>query len=158
MDSKVREGVKEAREELVTMLAGDELRDAVRLVFASKQVCAPRPCGVGGGEGWSPWTADRRSPGLAHQDLPEAMKAAESMDKLGLHSLRHRNPYIRATCATSGDRLYEGLDWLSNQLQNQKAAPPPPPSTCAFTPSACKGQVCQRNNDLYFFLSYFDKH
>ena len=107
------------------MLAGDELRDAVRLVFASKQVCAPRPCGVGGGEGWSPWTADRRSPGLAHQDLPEAMKAAESMDKLGLHSLRHRNPYIRATCATSGDRLYEGLDWLSNQLQNQKAAPPP---------------------------------
>ncbi|KAL3968100.1 U6 snRNA-associated Sm-like protein LSm2 [Sarotherodon galilaeus] len=44
------------------------------------------------------------------QDLPNAMNAAEITDKLGLH----------ATCATSGDGLYEGLDWLSNQLKNQK--------------------------------------
>ncbi|KPP79931.1 hypothetical protein Z043_100461 [Scleropages formosus] len=54
------------------------------------------------------------------QDLPNAMNAAEITDKLGLHSLRHRNWYIQATCATSGDGLYEGLDWLSNQLKNQK--------------------------------------
>ncbi len=25
---------------------------------------------------------------------------------------------FQATCATSGDGLYEGLDWLSNQLKN----------------------------------------
>ena len=31
---------------------------------------------------------------------------------------RNRNWYIQATCATSGDGLYEGLDWLSNQLKN----------------------------------------
>lgn len=54
------------------------------------------------------------------QDLPNAMNAAEITDKLGLHALRHRNWYIQATCATSGDGLYEGLDWLSNQLKNQK--------------------------------------
>ncbi len=54
------------------------------------------------------------------QDLPNAMNAAEITDKLGLHSLRNRNWYIQATCATSGDGLYEGLDWLSNQLKNQK--------------------------------------
>ncbi|KAG9355819.1 hypothetical protein JZ751_000661 [Albula glossodonta] len=54
------------------------------------------------------------------RDLPNAMNAAEITDKLGLHSLRHRNWYIQATCATSGDGLYEGLDWLSNQLRNQK--------------------------------------
>jgi len=54
------------------------------------------------------------------QDLPNAMNAAEITDKLGLHSLRQRNWYIQATCATSGDGLYEGLDWLSNQLKNQK--------------------------------------
>merc|ERR1712202_81559 len=66
----------------------DELRDAVLLVFANKQ------------------------------DLPNAMNAAEITDKLGLHSLRNRNWYIQATCATSGDGLYEGLDWLSNQLKN----------------------------------------
>ncbi|KAL6067021.1 hypothetical protein STEG23_031256 [Scotinomys teguina] len=73
------------------MLAEDELRDAAILVFANKQ------------------------------DLPNAMNAAEITDELGLHSLRHRNWwYIQATCATSGDGLYEGLDWLSNQLRNQK--------------------------------------
>lgn len=54
------------------------------------------------------------------QDLPNAMNAAEITDKLGLHALRQRSWYIQATCATSGDGLYEGLDWLSNQLKNQK--------------------------------------
>ncbi|XP_042639483.1 ADP-ribosylation factor-like 17-like [Orycteropus afer afer] len=58
--------------------------------------------------------------GKNDQDLPNAMNAAEITDKLGLHSLRQRNWYIQATCATSGDGLYEGLDWLSNQLKNQK--------------------------------------
>ncbi|KAK6303245.1 hypothetical protein J4Q44_G00256990, partial [Coregonus suidteri] len=85
-----RERVNEAREELMRMLAEDELRDAVLLIFANKQ------------------------------DLPNAMNAAEITDKLGLHSLRHRNWYIQATCATSGDGLYEGLDWLANQLKNKK--------------------------------------
>ncbi|KAL6476664.1 hypothetical protein MHYP_G00151630 [Metynnis hypsauchen] len=90
VDSNDRERINEAREELTRMLAEDELRDAVLLVFANKQ------------------------------DLPNAMNAAEITDKLGLHSLRHRNWYIQATCATSGDGLYEGLDWLSNQLKNAK--------------------------------------
>jgi ADP-ribosylation factor protein 1 len=46
------------------------------------------------------------------------MNAAEITDKLGLHSLRDRNRYVQATCAINGDGLYEGLDWLSNQLEN----------------------------------------
>uniref|UniRef100_A0A2K5CAT7 ADP ribosylation factor 1 n=1 Tax=Aotus nancymaae TaxID=37293 RepID=A0A2K5CAT7_AOTNA len=89
-DSNDRERVNEAHEELMRMLAEDELQDAVLLVFANKQ------------------------------DLPNAMNVAETTHKLGLHSLRHRNWYIQATCATSGNGLYEGLDWLSNQLRNQK--------------------------------------
>ena len=89
VDSNDRERIGEAREELMRMLAEDELRDAVLLVFANKQ------------------------------DLPNAMNAAELTDRLGLHTLRNRNWYIQATCATSGDGLYEGLDWLSNQLKNQ---------------------------------------
>jgi signal recognition particle receptor subunit beta len=64
------------------MLNEDELRDALLLVFANKQ------------------------------DLPNAMNAAEITDKLGLHSLRQRTWYIQATCATSGDGLYEGLEWV----------------------------------------------
>ena len=48
------------------------------------------------------------------------MNAAEVTDKLGLHQLRNRKWYIQATCATSGDGLYEGLDWLSEQLKSAK--------------------------------------
>jgi ADP-ribosylation factor protein 1 len=89
VDSNDRERMGEAREEMMRMLNEDELREAVLLVFANKQ------------------------------DLPNAMNAAEITDKLGLHSLRNRNWYIQATCATSGDGLYEGLDWLSQQLKTQ---------------------------------------
>lgn len=39
VDSNDRERVGEAREELMRMLAEDELRDAVLLIFANKQVC-----------------------------------------------------------------------------------------------------------------------
>lgn len=39
VDSNDRERVGEAREELMRMLAEDELRDAVLLVFANKQAC-----------------------------------------------------------------------------------------------------------------------
>jgi len=86
VDSNDRERILEAKEELEKMLNEDELRNAVLLIFANKQ------------------------------DLPNAMSIAEVTDKLGLHSLRSRKWYIQATCATSGDGLYEGLDWLSNTL------------------------------------------
>ena len=63
----VRERIGEARDELMRMLAEDELREAVLLIFANKQ------------------------------DLPNAMNAAEITDKLGLHSLRNRNWYIQVS-------------------------------------------------------------
>ncbi|KAE8706706.1 ADP-ribosylation factor 1 [Hibiscus syriacus] len=84
--------VAEARDELHRMLNEDELRDAVLLVFANKQ------------------------------DLPNAMNAAEITDKLGLHSLRQHHWYIQSTCATSGEGLYEGLDWLSNNFASKASA------------------------------------
>jgi len=48
------------------------------------------------------------------------MSPSEITEKLGLQSLRNRSWYIQATCATNGEGLYEGLDWLSNQLKNVK--------------------------------------
>lgn len=87
VDSNDRERIGEAKDELMRMLTEDELRDAVLLILANKQ------------------------------DLPNAMNAAEITDKLGLHSLRSRHWYIQSTCATSGDGLFEGLDWLSNQMK-----------------------------------------
>lgn len=89
VDSNDRERIGEAKDELMRMLSEDELRDAVLLIFANKQ------------------------------DLPMAMKAAEITEELGLSTLRNRQWYIQSTCATSGDGLYEGLDWLSNQVKKR---------------------------------------
>ena len=64
-----------------------------------------------------PLDLSRANPNIADmQDLPNAMNAAEITDKLGLHSLRQRAWYIQAACATSGDGLYEGLEWVSTLL------------------------------------------
>ncbi|KAE8727570.1 ADP-ribosylation factor 1 [Hibiscus syriacus] len=57
--------------------------------------------------------------GVSH--LPNAMNAAEITDKPAIHSLRQRHWYIQSTCATSGEGLYEGLDWLSNNIANKQA-------------------------------------
>ncbi|XP_041651381.1 ADP-ribosylation factor 4-like [Cheilinus undulatus] len=86
VDSNDRERVREAAEELSKMLSEDELRDAVLLVFANKQ------------------------------DLPNAQSVSEVTEKLALNNLRNRTWYVQATCATAGNGLYEGLDWLSNEL------------------------------------------
>jgi ADP-ribosylation factor protein 1 len=72
------------------MLQEDDLKDAVVLVFANKQ------------------------------DLPNAMSAAEMTDKLGLHGLRHRQWYIQACCATTGDGLHAGMEWLSTAAVKRK--------------------------------------
>ena len=90
VDSADTERMGISKQELVTMLEEEELKDAALMVFANKQ------------------------------DLPNAMNAAEITDKLGLHSLRQRNWYIQSTCATTGDGLYEGLDWLSTSLKGKK--------------------------------------
>ena len=89
VDSNDRDRIGEARDELQRMLNEDELRDALLLVFANKQ------------------------------DLPNSLNAPEITDKLGLHSLRQRQWYIQATCATTGDGLFEGLEWLSTQLKKR---------------------------------------
>ncbi|OTF79707.1 ADP-ribosylation factor-like protein [Euroglyphus maynei] len=80
------ERVGEAAEELQRMLNEDELRDSILLVFANKQ------------------------------DLPNAMSTSELKDRLGLAQMRNRHWYIQATCATQGDGLYEGLDWLCTEV------------------------------------------
>lgn len=86
VDSNDRERIAEAEEELHNMLGEEELRNSILLVFANKQ------------------------------DLPNSMSTAELTDKLKLNAMKNRKWYIQATCATQGSGLYEGLDWLSNEL------------------------------------------
>jgi ADP-ribosylation factor 1/2 len=52
------------------------------------------------------------------QDLPNAMSTQEISKFLCLSNLK-RIWFIQETVAISGDGLYEGLDWLSNQLMKK---------------------------------------
>jgi len=74
--------IEEAKLELHRIINDREMKDAVILIFANKQ------------------------------DLPNAMKPHEVQQKLGLTVLRDRNWYVQPSCATTGDGLSEGLQWL----------------------------------------------
>tara|TARA_B100000524_G_scaffold233613_1_gene124190 strand:- start:308 stop:751 length:444 start_codon:yes stop_codon:yes gene_type:complete len=87
VDSADTERMGISKQELVTMLEEEELKDAVLMVFANKQ------------------------------DLPNAMTADAIAEKLGLSSLECRQWAIFKTSAIKGDGLYEGLDWLVNALR-----------------------------------------
>ena len=84
-DSTDHERISVAYDNLQELLREDKLKYWPVLVFANKQ------------------------------DKPNAMSADEVTDKLGLQNLRNRAWHVQATCATSGEGLYEGLDWLSMQ-------------------------------------------
>ena len=78
--------LKECADELISLLSEESLKNVPMLVFANKQ------------------------------DLPNAMPVHEVTEKLGLNSMSHRQWFVQSTCATTGDGLYEGLDWLSRTL------------------------------------------
>jgi len=79
-----------ASQELFTLLAQDELRDASVLVLANKQ------------------------------DLPQAASPTEMVNKLRLCQIRRHDWFIQPCSATNGNGLYEGLDWLSDALSKKK--------------------------------------
>jgi len=89
VDSNDRDRMEEAAEELRKMLNEDEMRDASLLVFANKQ------------------------------DLPNAKSVEEITQDLGLQQLRNRQWYIQSTCATTGDGIYEGFQWLTQVVGNR---------------------------------------
>ncbi|XP_062843260.1 ADP-ribosylation factor 4-like [Trichomycterus rosablanca] len=89
VDSNDRKRIEEASMELHKMLEEDALRDAVLLVLANKQ------------------------------DLPQAMPVHEMTEKLGLHAMKGRAWYVQSTCAVNGAGLYEGLDWMSNEISKR---------------------------------------
>ena len=87
VDSNDRERIKEANLELHKMLEEEDLREAVLLVLSNKQ------------------------------DLPNAMDTAEVGQELGLATLRSRTWNIQRTCATTGEGLVEGFEWLTRTLK-----------------------------------------
>ncbi|ETO03702.1 ADP-ribosylation factor [Reticulomyxa filosa] len=84
------QGDTSAKEELSRLLSEEELANIPLLVFANKQ------------------------------DLPGAMPVNEIQERLGLNKIKNRKWYIQSCCATSGDGLFEGLDWIAATLKKQK--------------------------------------
>ncbi|KAI8902822.1 ADP-ribosylation factor family-domain-containing protein [Globomyces pollinis-pini] len=90
IDSQDRERISTSKEELMTMLEEEELKDAALLVFANKQ------------------------------DMEGAMTVTEVSDYLGLTDLKMRTWTIFKCSAKTGEGLTDGLDWLVNVVQGNK--------------------------------------
>jgi len=74
----------EANEEMWGVLNDDEMERKPVLIFANKQ------------------------------DRMEALNAVQITERLGLVNCKSREWFVQPCCASSGEGLYEGLEWLSN--------------------------------------------
>jgi len=89
VDSSDRDRAKLAGEELGKTLAEEALHNLPVLIYANKQ------------------------------DLPQAMSTAELSKEMELFEVcgRDREWYVQPATATTGNGLYEGLDWLSRAVE-----------------------------------------
>lgn len=92
VDSSDPERFNTAKEELFNLYHAEELADASFLIFANKQ------------------------------DIPGSKSVPEITEALGLTDIKNKNWFIQATCARTGDGLYEGLDWLSKNIKTSSSA------------------------------------
>jgi ADP-ribosylation factor protein 1 len=86
VDSADLDRMGEAKNELHALLTDARLADSKLLVFANKQ------------------------------DLPGALPVDEVAKQFDLSTLRDREWFVQACCATNGEGVYEGLNWLSKVL------------------------------------------
>ena len=86
VDSADKDRLADVTETLHFLLADEKLTDASLLVLANKQ------------------------------DMPGALPVGELNERLKLRQVRNRKVYIQGCTATTGNGLYEGLDWLSANL------------------------------------------
>jgi ADP-ribosylation factor protein 6 len=47
------------------------------------------------------------------------MTPAEVTEKLELNSMRERPWYVHPSCATTGEGLFEGLNWMSQNVKSK---------------------------------------
>lgn len=86
VDCNDKERMEETKEELHKLLAEEALSNFPVLVLANKQ------------------------------DMPNSLKTNEVTERLGLCEIKGRPWYVQPCVATSEEGLYEGLEWLSKQL------------------------------------------
>jgi len=86
IDSTDHERFDEINEELQKLFREDDLKAIPILIFANKQ------------------------------DLPNAMSADEIAIRIHLNSIKDRKWHIQEASAKNGSGLYEGLEWLSQNI------------------------------------------
>ena len=79
--------LQKAAEELHTMVLNHEMRFACLLVFANKI------------------------------DLPHSLSEAQVIHQLRLHQIRDRRWHVQPSCATKGEGLWEGMQWLAKNVK-----------------------------------------
>lgn len=101
---------------LVTMFAGLSLPLALGDAALQSHQTVSRTMGLTGN-----WTLPLTNlPVFSIQ--PRCMTVAEVAEALGLQKLRSRQWHIQGTCATKGEGLYEGLDWLASTLKKMQSS------------------------------------
>ncbi|CAD5120819.1 DgyrCDS9377 [Dimorphilus gyrociliatus] len=89
VDSMDRDRIGISKQELISMLEEDELKNAILVVLANKQ------------------------------DIEGAMSVSEVSQALGLTAIKNRKYQIFKTSAIKGEGLDESMEWLSNTIQNK---------------------------------------
>ena len=90
VDSSEKDRIEEAKEELRRLLTEELLKDAVLLVLANKQ------------------------------DISGVLSATEIAEMFDLTTIKSREWHIQGTCATTGEGLYEGFEWLIQTISKKK--------------------------------------
>jgi ADP-ribosylation factor protein 6 len=88
VDSQDKERIEEAKHEFQRIISDREMKDCLILIFANKQ------------------------------DLPNAVSPSQITDMFGLNKIQSRDWFVQPSCATTGEGLLEGLNWLSHNLKN----------------------------------------
>ena len=52
--------------------------------------------------------------------MPRAASASEVTQALDLHKMSDRQWFVQASCATSGEGIVEGLEWLAQKVKEKK--------------------------------------
>jgi ADP-ribosylation factor 1/2 len=86
IDSVDRERINDSNTELCKLLEEPKLANIPLLIYANKQ------------------------------DLQNTMTTNEIIERYQLYNLKNRNWYLQCSSAYTGDGIYEGLEWLSNNI------------------------------------------
>ncbi|CEQ41283.1 SPOSA6832_02986, partial [Sporobolomyces salmonicolor] len=127
VDSQDRERIDEARTELHKILNDREMKECLLLVFANKQDLPDGELGRCSAPSFVACSWARSGRALFARECSTekntfctAMTPTEVTEKLGLLRMKDRSWYCHPSNALDGDGLFEGLNWLSQNLKAQK--------------------------------------